>query len=106
MFLRWTFHLPPPAPSPGSRRPAAFGLDPARPLDAQGDGLCRNTAGFEHMTEAFFGAERVVRGLDPEHRGAVKTPFTLSLDGGCGFGGELIAAAITPNNTSIQTLSA
>jgi len=58
------------------------------------------------MTEAFFGAERVVRGLDPEHRGAVKTPFTLSLDGGCGFGGELIAAAITPDNISIETLSA
>lgn len=82
------------------------GLDPARPLDAQGDGLWWNTAGFEHMTEAFFGAERVVRGLNPEHRGAVETPFTLSLDGGCGFGGELIAAAITPDNISIETLSA
>ena len=82
------------------------GLDPARPLDAQGDGLWWNTAGFDGMTGAFFGAERVVRGLDPEHRGVVETDFSLSLDGGCGFGGELVAAAITPNSGEIETLRA
>ena len=80
------------------------GLDPARPLDAQGDGLWWNTDGFNGMTEPFFGAERVVRGLDPEHRGAMKTGFSLSLDGGCGFGGELIAAAISPKNEEIFTI--
>lgn len=80
------------------------GLDPERPLDAQGDGLWWNTAGFEGMTEAFFGTERVVRGLDPEHRGAVETGFTLSLDGGCGFGGTLIGAAISPNKNEIEVL--
>lgn len=80
------------------------GLDPSRPLDAQGDGLWWNTDGFDRMTEPFFGAERVVRGLDPDHRGTVKTGFSLSLDGGCGFGGELIAAAIAPNNEEIFTI--
>jgi serine/threonine protein phosphatase 1 len=82
------------------------GLDPVRPLDAQGDGLWWNTDGFVGMTERFFGAERVVRGLDPEHRGVVETGFSLSLDGGCGFGGNLIAAAVTPGGRAVETISA
>ena len=81
------------------------GLDPARPLDAQGDGLWWNTAGFEAMDAPFFGAERVIRGLDPGHRGVVETGFSLSIDGGCGFGGNLIAAAISPNEPEIEILS-
>ena len=81
------------------------GLDPARPLDAQGDSLWWNTVGFEGMTAAFFGTERVVRGLDPEHRGVVETEFTLSIDGGCGFGGTLHAAAITPGQEPVESLS-
>lgn len=81
------------------------GLDPARPLDAQGDSLWWNTAGFEGMTAAFFGTERAVRGLDPEHRGVIETEFTLSLDGGCGFDGTLHAAAITPGEEPIESLS-
>lgn len=81
------------------------GIEPARPLDAQGDALWWNTSAFETMTEPFFGTQRVVRGLDPEHRGVVETEFTLSLDGGCGFGGMLHAAAITPGAARIDTLS-
>lgn len=81
------------------------GLDPERPLDAQGDGLWWNTAGFESMSAPFFGTERVVRGLDPERKGAVETAFTLSLDGGCGFGGDLIAAVVIPGKERIEYLS-
>jgi serine/threonine protein phosphatase 1 len=81
------------------------GIEPERPLDAQGDGLWWNTAGFEGLASPFFGTERVVRGLDPEHRGVVETEFTLSLDGGCGFGGNLIAAMITPGTEQIEILS-
>ena len=81
------------------------GLDPARPLDSQGDSLWWNTAGFENITEPFFDTERVVRGLDPEHGGMVKSEFTLSLDAGCGFGGDLVAAAITPGAEQIEGLS-
>lgn len=81
------------------------GLDPERPLDAQGDSLWWNTAGFEAMSAPFFGTERVVRGLDPEHRGVVERAFTLSLDGGCGFDGTLCAAAITPGEARIDSLS-
>ncbi len=80
------------------------GIEPERPLDAQGDDLWWNTAGFEGMAGPFFGTERVVRGLDPEHRGVVETEFTLSLDGGCGFGGNLIAAAVTPGTARLESL--
>jgi serine/threonine protein phosphatase 1 len=82
------------------------GLDPARPLDAQGDGLWWNTSGFEAMASSFFGTERVIRGLDPAHRGVVETDYTLSIDGGCGFGGALWAVAITPGEKRIDSLSA
>ena len=80
------------------------GIEPERPLDAQGDDLWWNTAGFEGMAGPFFGTERVVRGLDPEHRGVFETEFTLSLDGGCGFGGNLIAAAVTPGTDRLESL--
>lgn len=81
------------------------GIEPDRPLDAQGDALWWNTAAFDQMTAPFFGTERVVRGLDPDHRGVVETEFTLSLDGGCGFDGTLHAAAITPGAERIETLA-
>lgn len=71
-------------------------LEPDRPLDAQGDAPWWNAGAFEAMTAPFFDAERVVRGLDPARRGVVETPYTLSLDGGCGFGGPLIAAGLRP----------
>ena len=81
------------------------GLDPERPLDAQGDSLWWNTVGFEGMTAPFFGTERVVRGLDHEHKGIVESEYTLSLDGGSGFGGALCAAAITPGKKLFESLS-
>ena len=82
------------------------GLEPDRPLDAQGDALWWNTAGFEKMEAPFFDAERVVRGFDPENRGAVETPVSLSLDGGCGLGGTLIAACLQPGSGAVDHIEA
>ena len=37
----------------------------------------------------------MLRGFDPSHSGFAETDYTLTLDGGCGFGGTLIAACVT-----------
>ena len=80
------------------------GIDPTRPLDAQGDALWWNTDAFEHMTESYFGTRRIVRGFDPEHRGIVERDFTLSIDGGCGRGGELYAVCLTHDGIVADTV--
>jgi len=69
------------------------GIDPARPLDAQGDAFWWSSAKLPEMAEPFAGFRRVVRGFDRNHSGIIEGPYATSIDGGCGFGGELLAAA-------------
>jgi len=72
------------------------GLDPSRPLPYQKDGFWWNAESFERIDRPYEGFRRIVRGFDPQHRGVEVTPLTTSIDGGCGFGGPLIAACIEP----------
>jgi hypothetical protein len=84
----------------------AAGIDPGRPLESQGDGFWWGGAGFERLTAPFRGYRRVVRGLSPRHEGVVESPHALSIDGGCGFGGPLLAACVAPDGTLLETLEA
>jgi hypothetical protein len=84
----------------------AAGIDPGRPLESQGDAFWWGGAGFERMTAPFLGFRRVVRGLSRRHEGVVESPHTLSIDGGCGFGGPLLAACVAPDGAIIETLEA
>lgn len=68
------------------------GLDAAKPLDLQGDAFWWGGGAFLELAEAFGSYKRVIRGFDRRHGGLIEAPFTVSLDGGCGFGGSLIAA--------------
>jgi hypothetical protein len=70
------------------------GIDPARPLDAQKDAFWWGGARLLEMDEPYAGYRRVVRGFDRAHGGIVESAFALSIDGGSGFGGALIAACI------------
>jgi serine/threonine protein phosphatase 1 len=70
------------------------GVATERPLDAQADVFWWGDRNFDAVDAPYGGFRRVVRGFDPLHRGVVETPHTLSLDGGCGFGGTLIAGCI------------
>ena len=81
------------------------GIEASRPLDAQGDALWWNTAAFDALDAPFFGEARVVRGLDPDHRGVVETSYSLSIDGGCGAGGELIAACLDDGGDRLDALT-
>lgn len=80
------------------------GIDPARPLDAQGDTLWWGGSGFDQMDEPYFGCRLVVRGFDPNHGGMKVGEFAASIDAGCGFGGPLVAACVTPGEGVVEVI--
>jgi serine/threonine protein phosphatase 1 len=71
------------------------GLDPTRPLDAQEDTFWWRAQGLSALEEPYFDCRLVVRGFDPKHGGVQIASHTASIDGGCGFGGNLAAACLT-----------
>jgi serine/threonine protein phosphatase 1 len=88
------------------------GLDPSRPLGEQSDALWWGHPGWAQTNTAYEGFRRVVRGFD---RNAARTRapggvesqmFTYTVDGGCGFGGPLIAACVTPDGGLVDRLEA
>jgi hypothetical protein len=78
------------------------GLDPSRPLGAQSDSLWWGSPAFARIDQPYEGFRLVVRGYDRGHAGLrggtplVAADYTLTLDGGCGFGGPLVAACLSP----------
>lgn len=68
------------------------GLDPERPLEAQKDSFWWGNSAFAAIDRPYDGYRRVVRGFCPRHPGFELGDFTATLDGGCGFGGPLLAA--------------
>jgi hypothetical protein len=84
----------------------AAGIDPARPLDAQGDAFWWGGAGFDRLAAPFAGFRRVVRGFSRHHEGLVEGAHTLSIDGGCGFGGPLLAVCVDCEGAVVDTIEA
>ena len=82
------------------------GLDPARPLEAQIDSFWWSPGAFDEVTEPYGGFRRVVRGFDPSHGGFAVTEHTVTVDGGCGFGGVLMAACLTPEGEILEVIEA
>jgi serine/threonine protein phosphatase 1 len=82
------------------------GVDPHRPLSAQSDSFWWGGSGFSSIAEPYAGYQRVIRGFDRRREGLQETPFTVSLDCGCGFGGELLAALFGSDGHIIQTVTA
>ncbi len=82
------------------------GIDPARPLPAQGDSFWWGTAGFDDLTEPYFGCRKVIRGFDPANGGVVVGEVTATLDSGCGRGGTLTAAQIGADGQVLELLQA
>ncbi|MDR3518423.1 MAG: hypothetical protein P4M00_21720 [Azospirillaceae bacterium] len=94
--------------SDGQSGPLLFvssGVEPTRPLAAQGDTFWWGS-GFLRITEPYDSFSRVVRGYDPAHAGIRVTDYTLTLDGGCGFGGTLAAACLAPDGEIIEIVEA
>ncbi|MGE0255021.1 MAG: hypothetical protein AB7N54_13365 [Alphaproteobacteria bacterium] len=82
------------------------GLDPARPLAAQRDSFWWQPGGFDRIEAPWQGFARIVRGATRRHDGIVTGPVTLSLDAGCGAGGALAAALLSPAGDVLETFEA
>lgn len=82
------------------------GVDPGRPLTEQSDTFWWGSGYFADISQPFAGFKRVVRGFDRQKRGMIATDFTASIDGGCGFGGSLIAACFTLDGTICDRIEA
>lgn len=70
------------------------GLDGSRPLTGQTDTFWWGGSMFEAITERYYDCARIVRGASQGQVGLQEREFTLSLDGGAGRGGQLIAVAL------------
>ena len=70
------------------------GIDINRPLTAQSDSFWWGGTEFSSIDRPYGEVRRIVRGFDRAKQGAVDTEFTLSLDGGCGRGGKLLAGLL------------
>ena len=70
------------------------GIDPSRPLFQQADSFWWGGREFDRLAAPYGTFTRIVRGYDPAHRGVAIGPLTATLDGGCGFGGPLMAGCI------------
>ena len=81
------------------------GLNPEKPLAAQGDHLWWGHPGFDTMTEPYLLYGRVIRGVDPAHSGLKINPVTTSVDAGCGpIGGPLLAVCFAPDGQALSHL--
>ena len=88
------------------------GIDPARELSEQGDALWWGHSGWARLDAAYGGFRRVIRGYDRQARtrtrveggieGVIAAPFTLTVDGGCGFGGPLVALCLTTDGEIVD----
>lgn len=68
------------------------GINAYKPLAEQGDSLWWDGQSFDSINHRYDPFHKVVRGYDPAHKGMHLNCVTATLDDGCGFGGELIAA--------------
>ena len=81
-------------------------IDPSRPLAAQGDAFWWGREDILDLGASFEGFKRIIRGIDREQRGLVERDFAVSLDGGAGHGGPLIAACFGVDGTVLDKVEA
>src|SRR6516164_1564759 len=81
-------------------------IDPSRPLAAQGDAFWWGRDDILELSSSFEGFRRIVRGIDREQRGFVERDFAVSLDGGAGRSGPLIAACFGPSGEALELVEA
>jgi serine/threonine protein phosphatase 1 len=81
-------------------------IDPSRPLVAQGDAFWWGHKDILELKAPFESFGRIIRGVDRDHRGVVEGGFGVSVDGGAGHGGRLIAACFGPDRAVIDVAEA
>ncbi len=94
-------------PGPRGGAPVLFvsaGLDVSRPLAAQKDSYWWPSADFDRINAPYGDFARIVRGFDKRAAGLTEGAYTLSLDGGAGRGGTLLAACLDGSGTVVDVL--
>jgi serine/threonine protein phosphatase 1 len=84
--------------------PAA--IDPLRPLASQGDAFWWGHDDILALDTSFAGFRRVIRGIDRQQRGFAERVFAVSLDGGKGHPGRLLAACFSADGEVIKLVEA
>jgi serine/threonine protein phosphatase 1 len=82
------------------------GVNPAKPLDLQGDTFWWSDRDILLLEVPFAGYKRVVRGIDSKHSGIIEGRYGVSVDGGSGFGGPLMAACFAPDGSIVDHIEA
>jgi serine/threonine protein phosphatase 1 len=82
------------------------GIDVNRPLSEQTDSFWWGGNDYDAITAPYGAFRHVVRGFDPRHRGLKAKDVTITIDGGCGFGGPLLAVCFDATGRSVDTIEA
>ncbi len=81
------------------------GLDPALPVIEQNDSFWWGNNKFDDIKAPYYGFQRVIRGFEKRHGGVTETPYTVTLDGGSGFGGTLETACFNLDGKIVDQVS-
>lgn len=82
------------------------GIDVGRPLNAQTDSFWWGGTEFSAIDAPYGEVIRIVRGFDRANAGLAQTTHTLTLDGGCGRGGKLLAGVLSAEGDVVEVYEA
>ncbi len=80
------------------------GIDTTRPLSEQLDSFWWGGHNFANIESPYSNFNKIVRGFDQNHGGVKIKDHTISLDGGCGFGGTLVAGCFDTDGNLIDRI--
>jgi serine/threonine protein phosphatase 1 len=81
-------------------------IEPSRPLSEQRDAFWWGREDILELREPFAGFRRIVRGVDRDQRGVVEREFAVTVDGGAGHGGRLMAACFGLDGALVDIVEA
>lgn len=82
------------------------GIDPKKSLEDQHDAFWWGHYGFTHLDQPFEQWRCLLRGHDPARRGPMRDRHRMTIDGGCGFGGKLLATCVDSNLDLVSCIDA
>lgn len=82
------------------------GIDPDRPLSEQADSFWWGGYDFDRADFRYGTYKRIVRGFDSRRRGVEIGSVAATIDGGCGFGGSLVAACFAAGGEVLEMIEA
>lgn len=82
------------------------GVNPDAPLTRQGDSFWWKAKNFNELEAPCPPFRAVVRGFDPARGGVHLGKAAISLDGGCGYGGQLVCARLSDTGDVQELIAA